>query len=147
MRTFLTALLFCAALSGADTEKKIKMKDLPPAVQAAVKDLTRDNAVLAGLAKEVENGKTMYEAELKVNGHTKDVTIDETGKIVTTEEEVSLASLPTPAREAMQKAVGKRKLARLEAVTKDGTTYYEGLIKSGFKKTEVKIDPAGNTVK
>ena len=58
-----------------------------------------------------------------------------------------MASLPAPAREAMQKAVGNRKLARLEAVTKDGTTYYEGLIKSGLKKTEVKIDSAGNTIK
>lgn len=147
MRSLVTALILCTALSGADTEKKIKMKDLPPPVQAAVKDLTKDNAVLAGLAKEVENGKTLYEAEFKVNGHTKDVTMDETGKIVTTEEEVSLASLPAPAREAMQKAVGKRKLVRLEAVTKDGTTYYEGLVKSGLKKTEVKIDPAGNTIK
>jgi len=139
-------LLLCAAVFAAGTEKKIKMKDLPPAVQATVKTLTT-NATLAGLAKEVENGKTMYEAELKVNGHTKDVTMDETGKIVTTEEEVAIASIPDAARSAIQKAAGKNTIVRLEEVKTNGTTFYEALVKHGLKKSEIKVDAAGNTVK
>lgn len=50
----------------AAEETKVKMKDLPPAVQKTVQEQTR-TAKLRGLAKEVENGKTCYEAETTVN--------------------------------------------------------------------------------
>ena len=48
------------------SESKVKMGSLPPAVQQAVKEQSQ-GAKLVGLAKEVEDGKTLYEAELKVN--------------------------------------------------------------------------------
>ena len=133
-------------LTAQDSETKVKMKDLPPAVQAAVKEHSK-GATLKGLVKEVENGATRYEAELKVNGRTKDVTFDETGKIVSVEEEVALAGIPAAARDAIQKSVGKGKLLLVETVTEGGTTFYEAHIRKDGKQTEVKVDANGQPVK
>ena len=84
------SLLLIPALS-ADT--KVKMADLPPAVQTAVKEQTK-TATLVGLSKETENGKTTYEAETTVNGKSRDVSFDKTGAIVAVEQEVDLDSIP-----------------------------------------------------
>src|SRR5258706_15262444 len=122
------------------------MQDLPPAVQQAVKEQSK-GATLRGLAKEVENGKTLYEAELRVAGKTKDVTFDSDGKIVTVEEEVAIGSIPAAAREAIQKAVGSAKLLLVETVTEGGRTFYEAHFKKGGQQSEVKVDAAGKPVK
>src|SRR5262245_65657691 len=61
------------------TESKVTMKDLPAPVQAAVKELS-NGAVMRGLSKEVENGQTFYEVELKVNGRNRDALIDQIGR-------------------------------------------------------------------
>jgi len=61
--------------------QKVKVQDLPAAVQQTVKEQTR-NATLIGLAKEVENGKTVYELETKVNGRGRDLMIDSSGGVL-----------------------------------------------------------------
>src|SRR5467141_1334207 len=101
-----TIFIMSLPLMAAAAEKKIKMQEMPAAVQQAVKDQSK-GAVIRGFATEVENGQTLYEMELTVNGHAKDVTFDGTGKVVSVEEEVPLESVAAPAREAIQKAVGK----------------------------------------
>ena len=144
-RTVGMTLVVAGLLFAADKETKVKMQDLPAAVQAAVKEQSK-GATLRGLTKEVENGKTLYEAELRVDGHGKDVTFDADGKIVSVEEEVALESIPAAAREAIQKAVGKGKLLMLELVTEGGSVFYEAHIRSGGKTSEVKVDASGKTV-
>jgi uncharacterized membrane protein YkoI len=129
-----------------DTEVKVKMRDLPPAVQKAVREQSK-GAVLRGLAKEVEKGVTLYEAELKVNGRTRDVSFDTDGKVVSVEEEVPLGSIPPGAQAAIRKSVGAGKLQLVEAVTSGGTVYYEAHIKSGGKTSEIKVDANGSAVR
>jgi uncharacterized membrane protein YkoI len=147
-------LCACVALSAVltvplmaqESETKVQMKDLPPAVQAAVKEQSKD-ATLKGLTKEVESGATRYEAELRVKGRTRDVTFDETGKILSVEQEVPLATIPMPARDAIQKSIGKGKLLLVETVTEGSTTLYEAHIRSGGKEIEVEVDANGQPVK
>jgi len=151
---FVLALMLGALLSvpgvaqekGGDREKKVKLRDLPAAVQAAVKEQSK-GATLVGLAQEEENGRTLYEAEMKVNGHGRDVLMDATGKVVSVEEEVALASIPAAAREALLKAVGKGKMLKVESVTADGVTVYEALIRAAGKTAEVKVDAKGGAAK
>lgn len=147
------AILFtvCVSLasiaSAQDSEKKVKMKDLPPAVQAAVKQQS-EGATLRGLAREVEKGQTFYEAELTVNGHTKDVLIDTGGKVVSVEEEIALAALPGPVKAEIEKQAGKRKIQLIESITKDGAiAYYEAHIKTGIKSKEIKVGTDGKLMK
>lgn len=127
-------------------ETKVKMESLPPAVQAAVKQQSA-GATIKGLTKEIEKGKTTYEAELTVNGHGKDISFDSTGKVVSVEEEVTIDSIPAGARDAINKAVGTGKLSKVETVTANGKTNYEAAIKRGIKTSEVLVDANGNKVK
>ena len=121
-------------------------EDLPAAVQQAVKDYSKD-AKIRGLATEMDKGKKVYEAELTIAGHSKDVTFDADGHIVSVEEETTLANIPAAAREAIQRAVGKGKIVEVEMVTEDGKTFYEAQVKTGGKKSEVKVDASGASVK
>jgi hypothetical protein len=65
-------------------EKKITRAELPAAVERTVAEQSK-GATIRGFSTEVEKGKTLYEAELKVNGHGKDILMDEQGNIVEVE--------------------------------------------------------------
>jgi len=75
MKSSIAVIPVCLGLLqgfAAAGEMKVKMNDLPPAVQAAVKEQSK-GAAIRGLSKEVENGKTEYEAELTVDGQRRPV--------------------------------------------------------------------------
>src|SRR5438045_5842203 len=85
-------------------EKKLKREQLPPAVERTVARESQ-GATINGFATEVENGKRLYEVELTVDGHSKDISMDRNGNILELEAEVAMDSLPT----AVQ-AIGNRKV-------------------------------------
>ena len=134
------SLLLIPALSAADT--KVKMADLPPAVQTAVKEQTK-TATLVGLVRETENGKTTYEAETTVNGKGRDVSFDKTGVIVAVEQEVDLDSIPAAAKAAFQKKIGAGKLKKVESVTEGKAVSYEATIVKAGKSSEVGVNADG----
>lgn len=140
-------LLFALAATVFAGEKKVKMDDLPAPVRKTVEDLGKSSTIIR-LAKEVEDGKTMYEAETKVNGKTHDVTIDAEGKIVMTEDEVAIDSIPAAARAAIDKEAVGGKITLVEKVSKGSNVKYEAAImpKSG-KKKEVSFSAEGAAVK
>jgi hypothetical protein len=82
------AVLAVAGLSAAD--KKIQRKDLPPAVEKAVQLEETKGATVKGLSTEVEGGKKMYEVEATLNGHSRDLLFDTTGRLVEAEEATTL---------------------------------------------------------
>jgi uncharacterized membrane protein YkoI len=136
------ALLLLGTTLGA-ADKKITAKDLPPAVAKAVQDETK-GATIKGYSKEVEKGKTMYEVETTVNGHTRDLLFDAAGKLVTTEEQVELNAVPAPVKAAFE---AKGKVLLVETVTTDGKVTYEAQIEKNGKKSELVVDAAGKPVK
>ena len=128
-------------------DKKVKLEDLPPAVQAAVKDQTK-NATLVGLSTEKEKGKTLYEIETRLNGKSRDLLLDQSGRVIETEEEVDMASLPAPARTALQKRSVGEVIQKVEKVTAGNTVSYEGTIKTKTGKTiEYAVTADGKTKK
>jgi len=144
-RLTIPALLFSATVFSA--EKRVKMENLPPAVQKTVQDQSR-GATIHGLSQEVENGKTLYEAELKVNGRNKDLLIAAAGSVLEIEEEVALDSVPAAAKGAIQKQAGKRQIVTVESVTKGRSVVaYEAKIKTAGKTSEVRVSPDGAPAK
>ena len=95
----LAAGLFASSAIHAE-EKRIRREDLPPAVEKTVAEQSK-GATIKGFSKEVEHGKTYYEAELTVNGHGRDISMAENGNIVEIEEEVALNSVPPAVHEAL----------------------------------------------
>src|SRR5437660_7744686 len=74
-------------------DKKITRAQLPAAVERTVAQQSQ-GAVIQGFSTETEAGKTVYEMQLTVNGHGKDISMDPQGNILEIEEEVALLSLP-----------------------------------------------------
>jgi len=141
----LPALLVASGVSAA--EKRVKMESLPPAVQKTVQEQAK-GATIRGLSIEIEDGKTFYEAELKINGHNKDVLIDPNGAVVEVEEEVALDSLPAAAKDAIQKHAAKGKIVLVESVSKNDTLVaYEAKIKTAGKTSEISVKPDGSPAK
>ena len=140
-------IIFGLALLGtvafaADT--KVKLESLPPAVQAAVKEQTR-NATLVGLSTEKEKGKTTYEVETTVNGKSRDLVLDKTGAILETEDQVELNSIPAPAKAALQKRAGTGTITKVEKLTAGSSVSYEAAIKTkSGKATEAAVNADGS---
>jgi uncharacterized membrane protein YkoI len=124
-------------------EKEIKRSDLPPAVEKAVAEHSQ-GAIIRGYSQEKENGQTFYEAELTVDGHSKDVLIDTNGTVVEVEEQVATDSLPRVVRHGLQAKAGDGKLVKVEALTKKGKLVaYEAQVLTKGKKSEIQVDPDG----
>lgn len=138
----------CAALAAATTfvlaqEKKIQRSDLPPAVEKTVAAQTQ-GATIRGFSTEVEKGKTYYEAELTVSGHSKDVLIAANGDVAEVEEQVTFESLPAAVRDGLQSKAGKGKILKVESLTKhEKLVAYEAVVQTEGKKKEIQVGPDG----
>ena len=119
------------------------MKDLPKRVQKTVETQIQF-AKLRRLTREIENGKTYYEAETTVDGRSRDVLIDSGGAVVEVEQAVSLESVPAPARSALVKRAGAGKVLKVESVTGNSTVHYEAVILRNGKRAEVEVGADGN---
>ncbi len=139
----LTALAV-SSLCGAET--KVKLQNLPPAVQKMVQAETA-HATLVGLTKEVENGKLNYEIETKVNGRSRDLSVDANGTILSVEEEVPLDSVPAVAKAAIEKKAAQGKVLKVEKVSENGKVTYEAAISVKGKNSEIQIAEDGALVK
>ena len=96
-----TTIVVSVLMSAQEQEKKIQRSDLPPAVEKTVVEQSK-GATIRGFSQEKENGQTFYEAELMVNGKSKDVLVDVNGSVVEVEEQVSIESLPPAVLRGLQ---------------------------------------------
>jgi uncharacterized membrane protein YkoI len=124
---------------GIAAEKKVKLADLPAPVQKTVQEQTK-NAELKGLSEEVENGKTFYEIETIVNGKSRDLLVDPTGRIVELEEATTFESVPAAVKAAL---APKGKILKIETVTKGGAVSYEAVVSKNGKKSEIAVEADG----
>jgi hypothetical protein len=145
-RTYFMAFAAGALLLAGNTlaqEKKIKRSELPPAVEKTVAAQSA-GATIRGFSTEKENGQTLYEAELTVNGHSKDISMTADGSIVEIEEQVALDSLPAEVKAGLQAKAGTGKILKVESLTKkDKLVAYEAKVETNGKKTEIQVGPDG----
>jgi hypothetical protein len=144
------SILMIAGLAAAgmaaaqEQEKKIKRSDLPPAVEKTVAAQSA-GAMIKGFSEERENGQTFYEAEMTVNGRTKDVLIDAKGGVVEVEEQVAMDSVSAEVKAGLLAKAGKGKITAVESIKKhDKLVAYEAKVNTSGKKSEVQVGPDGN---
>ncbi len=114
-------------------EKGITRDQLPPAVEKTVAEQSQ-GATIKGFATEIDKGMKVYEVELTVNGHGKDITMDKDGKIVEVEEEVAMESLSPEVKAALTKAAGSGTIMKIESLTQVAKLVaYEASVKKGSK--------------
>lgn len=145
----ITALALAACLWSVgtaiaqNTERPVKLKDLPPPVQARVREQSK-GATVRGFAEEIEHGQTFYEVSLLVKGRVRDVLMDPNGNVVETEDQITLTQLPPAAKAEIIKQAGKGRILLVESITKNSAIVaYEAHFKRAGKLVEIKVDPAG----
>jgi hypothetical protein len=135
------ALLLAGTASAQ--EKKIKRSDLPPAVEKTVASQSA-GATIRGFSTEKEKGQILYEVEMTVNGHSKDISMAADGSIVEIEEQVALDSLSPEIKAGLQAKAGKGKILKVESLTKkDKVVAYEAQVETNGKRSEVQVGPNG----
>lgn len=140
------ALALLLALGASAQEKKLKKSDLPAAVQKTADEQSK-GATVKGYGSETEDGKLVYEVELTVNGHSKDVSIAPDGAVLEVEEEVTVDSLPAEVREGLKQKAGAGKIGKVESLTKQGKLVaYEAQVRTNGKKSEIQVGPDGKAL-
>jgi hypothetical protein len=124
-------------------EKRIKYTDLPPAVRETEEKQAR-GAIVKGYSKEIDNGRTEYEVETILNGKSRDISIDPSGKIIEIEQEVSLDAVPAASKTAIQKGAEGGSILKVEEVKSDSETAYEAQILRHGKHLEIRVYPDGS---
>ena len=138
---FAAAVLIMTGAQAAD--KKLQKSQMPAAVQKTADEQSKGATVL-GYSSEQENGQTLYEVALKVDGHGKDVSMDDKGKVVEVEEEVAVASLPKNVQDGLKKAAAGGALGKAESLEKGGRLVaYEAQVTRAGKKSEIQVGPKG----
>ncbi len=146
--TVLFGMLGAATVALAD-EKKIEISALPKAVVKAAKKAFPE-AQIVGAAKETEDGETIYEVEMKLDGKSIDLAIDDEGEIEEIEKEIEVEDLPRAVIKAARKKFPEGKIAKVEEVSdEDDHVVYELAIetKKGGKTIEVIMSPNGKILK
>jgi uncharacterized membrane protein YkoI len=139
----LSGILIAVTLLAGAAEMKLKLADLPAAVQKTVQEQTK-NAELKGLSKEVENGKTFYEIETIANGKSRDLLVNPSGRIVELEEATTFESVPAAVKAALTQ---KGKILKIETVTRGSAVTYEAVVSKNGKKSEVAVEADGSVKK
>jgi hypothetical protein len=136
-------LVLTFAASAQEKEKKIKRSDLPPAVEKTVAAQSA-GATIRGFNEEKENGQSFYEAEMVVNGHSKDILIDSNGNVVEIEEQVAFDSLSPEVKAGLTAKAAGGNIAKVESITKHGKLVaYEAKVNTNGKRSEIQVGPDG----
>ena len=90
MLTCSVACLGCAELAAVEAqdskEEKVKLEDCPQAVQDTLKKASAGGKI-EEIEKETENGKTVFEAEVVIDGDEYEVKVAEDGKLLSKKQE------------------------------------------------------------
>ena len=101
-------------------------------------------ATIKGFSEETQKGKTTYEVEMVVNGHTKDVEMDASGAVLEIEEEVAMESLPANVKAGLTAKEAGGKILNVESLTKNGKLVaYEAKVETAGKKSEIQVGTDG----
>jgi hypothetical protein len=144
--------LFVAAAAVRADEEKVPLDKLPKGVAEAVK-ARFPGATFTGAGKETEEGKTVYEVNLKDGGRGVDVTLTPDGNILEIEKEVAAKDLPravSGALEAKYPGATYRKAEEIIKVKggKEKREAFEVVLVTAEKKTfEVVVSPEGKITK
>ncbi len=147
MFSAIAALLFVASSGFAD-ETKIPIQELPKSVLRAAQKAFPE-AEIVGASKETEDGETMFEVEMKQDGKTIDLEIDDEGEVETVEKEIEAEELPKAVTRAVSKLFPKTKLVKVEEVSdEDDMVVYELTFAiEGKENLEVVFSPNGKIMK
>jgi hypothetical protein len=144
-------LVLLPSIARAD-EKKIEADKLPRKVKVAIKERF-PGCEITSAEKETEDGKVVYDIELKHKGRKYEMDIHEDGTIIEIEKEVDAKDLPEAVKKALEEKYPKSTIKEIMEVNKvkgkeETPDHYEILITTADnKKLEVTVGLDGKNVK
>ena len=147
-------LVSIAALAWADDKKpeKLALDKIPKKVMDAIKNRF-PKAEITSAEKETEDGKVVYDIELKHEGRKYEMDIQEDGTIIEIEKEIKLKDLPEAVAKAIKAKHPDAKIKEIMEVNKvkgkeEKPDHYEVVLDTKDKKEmEITVSLDGKTVK
>jgi hypothetical protein len=140
------AIAICVAPPLSARERRIKRSELPPAVEKTIVEQSK-GATILGFTKEGAGTKAVYEVEMRVNGLSKDVSMNPDGSVAQVEVQVNMSGLPSDVKAGLASKAGKGKILKIESLTKQGKLVaYEAVVANGARKWEIQVGPDGKTL-
>ena len=142
-------LLIVSVAYGA--EEKTAHPKVPKAVMDAFKARFPD-AKMTGSAKEVDEGKVVYEISSTEKGHNIDATFSPQGALVAFERSVSFKELPAPVTKTLNAKYPNAQYKLIEEMVvvekkQEKFAYYEAQIVSAKHPLEVQVNSEGKVLK
>jgi len=133
--------------------KKIKRSELPPVVERTLQ-LASQRAEVKHLSLENKNGQIYYKANMKVDGHSKEVFINPNGDVLRVKEDFPVDRLPAKVKAGIEAKAGfLGHIAEVESITKnDRLVAYEARVERpiffvpgvSVVNSTVQVGPNGN---
>jgi uncharacterized membrane protein YkoI len=148
-------LVVLAAVARADDKakpEKVPLDKVPKAVMDAIKGRF-PKAEISSVEKETEDGKVVYDVELKSEGRKYEMDIQEDGTIIEIEKEVALKDVPEAVTKALEAKYPKATIKEVMEVNKvkgkdETPDHYEvTLVTAEKKEIEVTVSLDGKKVK
>lgn len=132
-------------------EEKVSADKLPKAVADAIKARFPAGEI-TGAEKETEDGKVVYDIELKEKGRKYEMDILEDGTILEIEKEIAAKDVPAAITKAVEGKYPKAKVVEVMEVNKvkgkdETPIHYEVTIEADGKKSELIVSLDGTSVK
>jgi len=140
-----------------DGEKELTIDEIPPAVKATI--LAEANgATIQEIEMETEEGKTVYEAEVIIDGQEVDIVVAPDGTLLgketenedddedEDEEEISLDDVPAAVKATMLKEAAGATIEDVVKETEDGKIVYEAEFEVDGQEIEIEVAPDGTLI-
>jgi len=127
----LAAMTAAGCKSGHDenTERRLSMADLPPAVSATVKQQIGPSP-LGEIKSVIEDGKMMYVAEFLKDGHPTELEMFADGSICCIETEITFGEMPAAVQATATRETKGMKIEHVERKLSKGLTTFVVEVKS-----------------
>ena len=150
-----------ATKQALDKEKEVLIDEVPPAVKATI--LAEANgAPIQEIEMETEDGKTVYEAEVIIDGQEVDIVVAPDGTLLgketedddeddddegddddEIEEEISLDDVPEVVKATMLKEAAGAEIEEVVKETEDGQVVYEAEFEVDGQEIEIEVATDG----
>ena len=141
-----SASLICVGSPGIAGEEKSELDALPPVVQKTARKLV-GKAKVEEVENTVENGKRAYEVEFERGGKAMAVVISTEGKLLQTEDRMSVGDTPENIRKALLKQYPHGEITHIKSIDIDGVVHFEVSVQDGGRSHALNLDKDGQVLK
>ncbi len=125
-----------------DDEDRVSIDQVPAAVKATILKEAKGGTVKE-IERETEKGKTIYEAEIIIDGRKIEIEVAADGTLLEREEEISLDQVPAAVKATILKEAKGAAITEVEKESSKGKTFYEAEWVVGGKEVEIKVAADG----